>query len=119
MNNRIEELKQYMKECQTKAQQEIEALVADDRADEAKPYRASANIYDVFTALIDTSAKQAGGDEKKFVTMFHNLAAKVPSSWKQSLEAAKAHDDFEKVIIEEAKLQVADEIIAKFDSLFK
>ena len=118
MEKRTAQLHEYMEESKNKVRKVIEALVSDDRADEARAYRASQNIYDVFTALVDASAKKAGGDEARFITEFHQLAEKIPENWRKSLEEAKKHDDAEKIMIEEAKLKTADEIIAKFDSLF-
>ena len=118
MNDRITELKKYMEESRSQVQSEIDALMADDRADEARSFRAAFNIYEVFTALIDTSAKLSAGDEERFKAEFHKLAEKIPSAWKRSLEEATKHDDAEKIMIEEAKLKTAGEIISKFDELF-
>ena len=118
MENRIKELKEYMSEGKQKTQEQIDALVADDRADEAKAYRAALNIYDVFTSLIDVPFKQSSGDEKAFKEGFKKLSVNVPSQWRNSLSKAKEHNDAEKIMIEEAKLKVADSIIEKFDELF-
>lgn len=118
MEKKIEEIKQFTEKSKMAVQGTIDALVADGRADEARPYRAAYNIYDVFAALVNAAAKTANGDEERFVGEFHKLAERVPSAWRQSLAEAVKHDDAEKIMIEEAKLKVADEIIAKVDSLF-
>ena len=118
MENRIKELKEFMSEEKLKTQAQIDALIADGREDEARAYRAALNIYDVFTSLIDVPYKQSGGDEKAFKDGFKKLAVNVPSQWRNSLSKAKEHNDAEKIIIEEAKLKVADSIIEKFDELF-
>jgi hypothetical protein len=118
MDSKIKELKEYMEQSRSCVQDKIDELVNDGRSDEARAYRASFNIFEVFTALIDTSAKISGGDVDRFKTEFHKLAEKIPSGWRRSLEEAKQHDDPEKVMIEEAKLKTADEIISKFDELF-
>ena len=118
MENKIKELKEYMAKEKLKTQAQIDALVADDRADEAKAYRAALNIYDVFTSLLDVPFKQSGGDEQAFKEGFKKLSVNVPSQWRNSLAKAKEHDDAEKILIEEAKLKVADSIIKKFDELF-
>ena len=118
MEERIKELKEFMEQSRSEVQAKIDELVIDDRADEARAYRASFNIYEVFTALIDTSAKLSTGDEDKFKNEFYKLAEKIPSGWRKSLEEASKHDDAEKVMIEDAKLKTADEIIDKFDELF-
>ena len=118
MEERIKELKEFMEQSRSGVQDRIDELVNDDRADEARAFRASFNIFEVFTALIDTSAKLSNGDEERFKAEFHKLAEKIPGTWRKSLEEAGKHDDAEKVMIEEAKLKTAEEIIGKFDELF-
>lgn len=118
MENKLKELKAYMAQEKQQTQGMIDALVADERADEARPYRAALNIYDVFASFLDVSWKQSKGEAAAFKDGFHKLAENVPSQWRASLVKAKEHNDAEKVLIEEAKLQVADCIIEKFDTLF-
>ena len=101
-----------------KTQSRIDSLIADDREDEAKAYRAALNIFDVFTSLIDVPYKQSNGDEQAFKDGFKKLSINVPTQWRNSLSRAKEHNDAEKIMIEEAKLKVADSIIEKFDELF-
>ncbi len=118
MESKIKELKEFMAKGKQEAQAQIASLMADDREDEAKAYRAALNIYDVFTSLIDVPLKQSGGDEQTFKDGFKKLSVNIPTQWRNSLSKAKEHDDAEKIMIEEAKLKVADSIIAKFDELF-
>ncbi|WP_408070770.1 hypothetical protein [Butyrivibrio sp. JL13D10] len=118
MEKRIKELKEFMENEKQKTQSRIDFLIADDREDEARAYRAALNIYDVFSSLIDVPFKQAAGDEKVFKDGFKKLSVNVPTQWKNSLAKAKEHNDAEKIMIEEAKLKVADSIIEKFDELF-
>jgi len=118
MENKIKELKEFMANEKQKTQLQIDNLIADDREDEAKAYRAALNIYDVFTSLIDVPFKQAAGDERAFIDGFKKLSVNVSMQWRNSLSKAKEHDDAEKIMIEEAKLKVADSIIEKFDELF-
>lgn len=114
----MDKFKNYIEEAKVAKQQEIEAILNDGRADDAKPFRASLNIYDVFLAFATASEKKANGDKEATKEGFHKLAVNVPAGWKKSLELAKAHNDAEKVMIEEAKLATADEIIKKFNELF-
>lgn len=118
MEEKISELNHFMVESKASVQETIDRLVADGRADEARPYRAAYNIYDVFAALITAAEKTSGGDESRFAGEFGKLAERVPAGWRQSLAEATKHDNAEKIMIEEAKLKVADEIIAKVGSLF-
>ena len=119
MENKIKELKEFMANEKLKTQSHIDSLIADDREDEAKAYRAALNIYDVFTALIDVPFKQAAGDKQAFIEGFKKLSVNVSTQWRNSMSKAKEHNDPEKIMIEEAKLKVADSIIKKFDELFQ
>ena len=118
MMKQMEEMNLYMQQAKAAAAEKTNALTADGRADEARAYRASFNIYDVFAALLNAAVKTSGGDEDRMKEAFHKLAEKIPESWRQSLAAARQHADAEKVMIEEAKLTTAAEITEKFDSLF-
>lgn len=99
-------------------QKKIDELVRDNRRDEARAYRASFNVYDITEILLDTAKKTANRDEICFREEFRRLTAKISTGWKVSLEKAKKHEDYEKVMIEEAKLGVADSVIEKLNTLF-
>ena len=103
------------KECSEKA----DALIKEGRADESRFIKAACNIYDVFDSLLNTSLKQSNGDEEKFSSMFLKLSNNVPENWRKSLEQAKAHDDSEKILIEEAKLDAADACVSKFREIYE
>lgn len=113
----IEEFHSFIALKKEETQKMVEALVADDRADEAKFLKAKANIYDVFGTLFDVSVKQAKDDVVECRELFLKKAEMVPQNWKKSLEAAKAHDDVEKIMMEETKLSTAEEIVEKFEEL--
>lgn len=112
------EFYQYIDEKKAAMRREITALENDGRRDEACVCRASLNIYDIMAVLFRTAKNKANGEAEVFKEEFRKLATKVPSNWKASLEKASAHEDYGKVMLEEAKLKAADEVIAKFDSLF-
>ena len=73
MEKKIEEITKYMSESKASVQETIDTLVKDGRADEARPYRAAYNIYDVFAALINAAAKTSNGDEAGFSASFASL----------------------------------------------
>lgn len=112
------EIKSFLDEGKKQMQRKIDELVADERQDEARVYRASLNIYDIMETLLNTSKKMADNGESLFKEEFHKLVTRVTASWKVSLEKAKEYDDYEKVMIEEAKLGVVDSVVKKFDELF-
>lgn len=118
MNNEIKEFNEFINASKEAMSEKIQALVKDERGDEARPLRAALNIYDVFDALFNAAKNKAKGDKELFKTEFHKLATNVPANWRTSLEEAKKHNAIEKVLIEEAKLATAEEIIKQFDKLF-
>lgn len=114
----MERFNAYIEESKVNMKKRIEAMVSDGYEDDTRPLRASFNIYDVFLALATAAFSKSKGDAAVFKKEFHKLAEKIPSNWKKSLEVAKEHNDAEKIMIEEAKLATADEIVMKFDELF-
>ena len=118
MDKKILEMKTFLDEGKKQMQQKIDGLMAEERQDEARVYRASLNIYDIMGTLLNTSKKTAGNDANLFKEEFHKLVTRVPVSWKMSLEKAKEHEDYEKVMMEEAKLGVVDSVVKKYDELF-
>lgn len=119
MEEKIIEFKQFIADGKASMQQKIDELVQDDRQDEARAFRASLNIYDIMQTLFDTAQKKANDNSKQLADEFHMLTTRIPASWRMSLEKAREHEDYEKIMIEEAKLKIVDEVINKFDLLFE
>lgn len=119
LKDKIEALKNNIALSKCAVQAQIDELVQDGRPDDAKAYRAAYNIYDVFVALIETAEKKAAGyEDAVFVQEFTKLATNIPARWRATLEQARKFNDAEKIMIEEAKLQSVDAIMAKFEELF-
>lgn len=119
MEKRIEEYKEFLAKREEETKQEVARLVSDDRGDDARFLRAKANIYDIFKSLCDASFKQAAGNEKDFITMFHQKATAIPARWEEALKKAEANEDAEKVAMEESKISAAKECAGKFEELFQ
>ena len=119
MEKFVEEFHLFLGTRQKAVEKQVEELVSDERADEARPLRAKANIYDVFGTLFDVAYKQSQGDLSACREKFIKQAETVPANWKKSLEEAKAHEDMEKVLIEEAKLSAVTEIVECFEMMYK
>ncbi|MGN0427005.1 MAG: hypothetical protein ACI4F0_04300 [Agathobacter sp.] len=119
MEKFVEEFHSFLANCKETVAKQVEELVSDDRADEARPLRAKANIYDVFCTLFDVAYKQSQGDCQVCREKFLKQAENIPANWKKSLEEAKAHEDMEKVLIEEAKLSAVTEIVEHFEMMYK
>ncbi|MBP5415454.1 MAG: hypothetical protein ILN61_09490 [Lachnospiraceae bacterium] len=118
MNDKIKQIKDFIAGSKEETRTRIDTLVADGRDDDARPFRAALNIHDVFVSLLDAAVKMSDGNEQKFVTIFKSYSENVPAQWRQSLSKAKEHNDAEKIMIEEAKVKIADAITDKFNELF-
>ncbi len=91
--------------------EEASALCASDRTDEGNLKKAAANIYDIYQQMWTRKlARTAAIGEASATAEFEALLESIPKNWIVSLEAAKAHDDFVKVAVEEAKLSALFDI---------
>ena len=104
----------FLEERKQAVAAEIQALSDEDRKDEANILKAKHNVYDISKAVFGVAFKQAADTIK---TAFPASFEKITSTWRASLEQAKAHNDDRKVLIEEAKLAAVDEINAHFAAL--
>ena len=93
---------------------EITRLAQEGRIDESNVLKAKVNVYDICKAVYGAATAQSKDDAGN---AFQATFNKITSPWKASLEKAKAHGDAHKVLIEEAKLEAAQEINAKYAEL--
>lgn len=119
METRKEFFLEYLKVQQEQCMEAAQELIEEERRDEAAFQKAKANIYDVFATLFKVSEKQAGGDERKTRMEFEKKADHIPQSWKHSHEMAKKHDDAEKMLMEESKLAVVEDIMTKYKEIWE
>ena len=104
----------FLEERKASVLSEITSLAQEGRTDESNVLKAKFNVYDISKAVYNAARAQSkDGAGNAFVTTFD----KITSPWKASLEKAKAHGDDHKVLIEEAKLEAAQEINAKYAEL--
>ena len=100
-------------------------LSNDERNDEANLEKIKLNIYDVFNTLVGATHKQISNknyidDETKykaFCDAYLQTFDKIPQSWRIKLEKAKDHNNTIDIVIEEAKLSVAEELKNIFTNL--
>lgn len=97
------------------AQKKEQELIASDRKDEANLQKIRANIYGICRTVYEVVAKTKNGDElsEEYIKKLDNL----PKNWVESYEKAKLHNDVEKILIEETKLEVLKEVKEKFEEL--
>lgn len=111
MNKYMDFLTDTIKELQ----QEEASLIASSRKDEANFLRIKSNICDICKTIYSVHAKTKQGTELK--TEYIRQLTRLQENWKISLEKATAHEDVEKIVIEEAKLEMLQKIQAKFEEL--
>ena len=108
----METFVKYIDEKVVQFQSEEQNLIASDRKDEANFIRIRMNICDVCKTIYNVWVKRLAGDELKeeYIRQLTRLA----ETWKISYDKAKEHNDIQKLVIEEAKLDVLKEIKEKF-----
>lgn len=115
----MEELKEldkkfisYLDEKMKSTMEDEQRLILEERKDEANLCRVKNNIYGIYKTLYASAKKQANGNE--VITCFLKKAEMVPKNWSISYEKAKEHQDVSKILIEETKLLVVEEIKQAF-----
>lgn len=117
MEKLIKEFNEYLDQRREAVLQEAVALKNEDRVDESNILKAKSNMYDIFKSLCKVSV-QSSADKEQLKKEFMKKATIIPAAWEKALETAKAHEDVEKIMIEEAKLSAVAEIKEKFEELF-
>lgn len=96
-------------------QKEEEVLVSTSRKDEANLVRIKSNICDVCKTIYNVHSKTKSGNELR--EEYIRQLTRLEENWKMSLDKAREHDDVEKIVIEETKLEMMKMIRAKYDEL--
>lgn len=99
--------------------QREQALLADDRADEASFEKVRANVYDIFCTILSTAVKTCGNDEDAVRSFFVRRTAVIPSGWAEACEKARQHGDPVRVQIETIKLDAVGEIKTRFAEVWE
>lgn len=95
------------------------ALMDDQRADEAVFQKIEANVYEIFQTVLAAGAKVCGEDEQALSQFFMKKMEEIPANWAKAHEAAKQHDDAEKMKIESVKLEAAYDVKALFEEIWR
>lgn len=101
-----------------------EQYKADERKDEADLEKIKANINEVFKTLFLSDIKQlegknlAGIEDIAIYGGFLQRFETIPTNWKVSLDKAIENGDTTKQVIEEHKLEVANELKERFLTMF-
>ena len=111
MNAYIEYIDNTIKELQNQEKE----LVQTNRKDEANFIRIRTNICDICKTIYNVSTKKYNGAELR--EEYIRQLTRLPENWKASYEKAKEHDDAEKILIEETKLEMLQMIREKFEDI--
>ena len=115
MNEQINEFFNWLDKAKEAVLSEVAVLASDGRTDESNSLKAKANVYDICKSVTGAILKKA--PDMSFNDAFAPFE-RITAPWRESLEAAKAHDDARKVMVEEAKLSAVTEILAKIKEMF-
>ena len=121
INQYTEILNKRKEECKLSC----EELINDNCKDEADLEKIKLNIYDVFNTLIGATQKQILAkkdiDENvrynAFCQAYLQTFDKIPQSWRVKLDKAKENNNIIEIVIEESKLNAANELKNIFKNL--
>lgn len=118
MEQKLEQLNAWFGQQIAACAERQNALLADDRADEATFEKIRANVYDIFRTVLSAAAKANRGDAGAVGRFFLSRAEQIPESWAASYETAQTRGDAEAMQIERVKLDAAREIKAAFTEVW-
>lgn len=87
-------------------------LEKENRKDEANFSKIKINICEICKTLYNVSKKAPNGQNAK--EFYIQKLEKLSMEWNASRDKAKEHNDIEKVIIEELKLEVLNDVKQKY-----
>ncbi len=111
----MKEFMTYLNNAIETAEKKEQELIATERKDEANLQRIRANIYGICLTVVQVAAKAKSGDE--LWQDYRNRLDNISRSWVESYEKAKVHQDVEKILIEETKFQVLNEVKERIKTL--
>ncbi len=113
-NDRIKRMNQFLDNQIQLCRKQEKNLQEDNRGDEATFQKIRANIYDISKAILSVAQKAGNDDPQKIKQFFLLKTEQIPANWKAAYEAAKLHDDIEKMVVEQLKLNTIEEIRSEF-----
>lgn len=89
-------------------QKKERALAESDRKDEANMVKIQMNIYGVCKTVFEVMERthEAGAVKAAYLQKLEGFR----DGWKASLDKAKSHDDVEKIVVEELKLEALADV---------
>ena len=108
----------YLDERTRAVQENINRLTKDQRKDEADFEKIRANIFQMFKTIFQASARISTAEEDQ-IRFFDNRMTIIAETWKAALAKATEHRDERRILQEQVKLEVVDEIRSFFDKTWR
>ncbi len=119
MENKNTEFLNYLDISIKTSQDMTQELIKDNRKDEADHEKVKTNVYQIFKTVFQVITRQKALELDNIKKLFLEKLETIPANWKTSLESAKKFQDYEKIRIEEIKLQTVEEIQNTFLTIWE
>ena len=96
----MESLHKFLNDQAAACKERAAALTADDRRDEAVFEKIRGNVFEIFSAVLNTAQSQP-----EPMVFFRRQLDAIPANWEAALEKAQAHGDEAKSHTELLKLE--------------
>ena len=113
-----EKMKEFFESRVAECAVRRDALISEQRFDEADMEKIKGNVYDIFRTVL-SAAERACKDEASTRDFFRLRAEQIPAAWHESLTKARAHGDDVKAAIECAKIEAIEDIKAAAAKLWE
>ena len=105
----------YINDTIEQLQKEEQELIQSDRKDEANFVRIKMNICDICKTIYNVTENRTTPDNLR--EEYLKQLTRLPENWKISLEKAQEHGEVEKIVIEETKLEMLNQILGVFEQI--
>lgn len=102
----------YLDAMTQQLNEESQQLQQENRGDEANFAKIKSNIYQVCKTVYLSLSRVT--PQEQFEQTYLNKLRQLSDTWQAAYDKAKAHDDVQKLVIEESKLKTVQKIKLKF-----
>ena len=106
----MKEFIEYLTQRIEAGKEEIEALEAEGRRDDADFAKVKTNIYDVCRTVTNALRERPGAGAAAVKAQLDRFSI----SWNAALEKAREHDDAKNIVVGETKMEALRDVIAHF-----
>lgn len=119
MDEKLSRMKQYLEENVARCTQARTELLADDRGDEADFQAIQANIYEIFSTILNVAVEQNPGDPQGAEGFFREKLEEIPGNWANAYQKAEERGDDVAAHLERLKLNTAKEVGRTFREIWR